>query len=68
MGGANITATLSDSAGNVLVGGTRTSSDFTDMIVRNSCMTYLELRYEDGAVQVDNFKFTAGKKRACSGY
>ena len=57
--GASITATLSDAAGNALVSGTRTSSDFTNMVVRNSAMKYLVLRCEDGAVEVDNFKFTA---------
>ena len=57
--GASITATITDASGKVIATGTRTSSDFTDMVVHNSSMTYLVIRCEDGAAEVDNFKFTA---------
>ncbi len=55
--GDKITSTLTDAEGNVLKSHYRTSSAYTNMTDREGAMTYLVLRCEDGAVEIDNFTF-----------
>ena len=57
--GSVFSVAVSNGAGETLFTGTRTNSDFTDMVVQSGAMTNLVLRCEDGAVEIDNFKFTA---------
>ena len=59
--GNTIYGKISDKNGNLLVSGSRQSSAFTDMTIEKAAMTNLVLRCEDGAVEIDNFKFTEEK-------
>jgi len=55
--GSKITSTLSDETGSVYVTGSRTNSAYTNMTAERNAMTYLVLRCETGAVEIDNFEF-----------
>ncbi len=55
--GNDIAAKITDDSGNQLISGDRNSTSFTDMTAENAAMTYLVLRCEDGAVEIDNFEF-----------
>lgn len=56
--GTKITSTITDSEGTVLLTGSRTSSNYTNISGQYGAMQKLVLRCEDGAVTIDNFKFT----------
>ncbi len=56
--GNKVTSTLYDAEGNELNSHFRSNVSFTDMESNNAAMTYLVLRCEDGAIDIDNFKFT----------
>ena len=58
-----ISGQITDRDGNVLVSGSRQHSAFTDMTVEQAAMTNLVLRCEDGAVEIDNFRFKEEKPR-----
>ena len=64
--GNDVDVEVSDDSG-VLGSGRRTSNSYSDMGtvnvggVTDAPMTYLTLRCEDGAAQIDNFKFSAAK-------
>lgn len=64
--GTTVTSTLTDTDGNILVTGSRSEAAFSDMNARNRCMTYLVLRCEDGAVEIDNFRFSVRETDAIS--
>ena len=59
--GNTISGQISDAKGNILVSGSRHSSAFTDMTIERAAMTNLVIRCEEGAVEIDNFKFTEEK-------
>ena len=59
--GNSIYGHITDENGNVVVSGSRENAVFTDMTVEKAAMTNLVLRCEDGAVEIDNFKFTEEK-------
>jgi len=53
--GTVVSSTITDETGKLLLAGSRTKNEFvTDM----ANMKYLVLRCEDGAVEIDNFKFS----------
>ena len=58
-----ISGQITDKDGKVLVAGSRQSSAFTDMAVEKAAMTNLVLRCEDGAVEIDDFRFKEEKPR-----
>lgn len=60
--GTSIYCQVDDEQGNMIASGSRTSSDFTDMTVDSAAMTNLVLRCEDGAVEIDNFRFLEEKQ------
>ena len=62
--GTSIYTVMTDSAGNKILDGTRTNDSYTVMNntsisdqKRSTAMTYLVLRCESGAVEIDNFSF-----------
>ena len=55
--GTAITSTLTNEAGTINVTGTRTNSAYTSMTDARNAMTYLVLRCETGAGEIDNFVF-----------
>ncbi len=55
--GNDISAKITDSSGNQLISGERNLTSFSDMTAEEAAMTYLVLRCEDGAVEIDNFEF-----------
>ena len=58
--GDTITSSIYAEDGTLLASGFRTNADYTDMEHRSGVMTYLIFRCEDGACEIDNFKFTVG--------
>ncbi len=56
--GTTVSIKLCDSNGKVLIEGERTSNAFTDMAAERAAMTNLVFRCEDGAYELDNFKFS----------
>ncbi len=64
--GDTISTSVTDASGNVLISGSRTSSSFTDMTAEQAAMTYLVLRCEDGAAEIDNFTFKTRTSEAIS--
>ena len=56
--GANILVNITDSKGNEVIQGSRTANAFTDMAAEMAAMTNLVFRCEDGAFELDNFKFS----------
>jgi hypothetical protein len=64
--GATVSIKLCDSNGKVLIEGERTNNAFTDMSSENAAMTYLVFRCEDGAFELDNFKFSTLSLEAAS--
>lgn len=60
--GTNIYCQITDADGNAIASGSRTSSSFTNMTAESAAMTNLVLRCEDGAVEIDNFKFIEEKQ------
>lgn len=56
--GANISASITDTDGNVLISGARTPNTIFADPSATAYMTNLGLRCEDGAAEVDNFKFS----------
>ncbi len=62
--GTTFSVAVYNAQGTLLFSGARTNKDFTDMAVQNASMTNLVLRCEDGAVSVDNFKFTAKENQS----
>lgn len=40
-----------------ILSGSRTKADFVSMSANNACMTFLAFRSEDGAFEMDNFRF-----------
>ncbi len=56
--GTTVSIKLCDSNGKVLIEGERTSNAFTDMAAERAAMTNLVFRCEDGAFELDNFKFS----------
>ncbi len=55
--GNTITTSIFREDGSLVTSGFRTSADFGNMTVSNGAMTYLVLRCEDGAFELDNFSF-----------
>ena len=55
LNGANATSTITDANGNVLASGTRTNNDYTS--TTSDHMLAIAIRCEDGAIDIDNFKF-----------
>ena len=56
--GTNISTTITDSNGNEIIQGSRSGNAFTDMTAEAAAMTNLVFRCEDGAFELDNFKFS----------
>lgn len=56
-----ITTTITGADGSVIASGSRTNDSYT-MKIGNGDMTHLVLRCEDGAFEIDNFKFFANDK------
>ena len=56
--GANILVNITDSKGNEVIQGSRSGNAFTDMAAESAAMTNLVFRCEDGAFELDNFKFS----------
>lgn len=56
--GANILVNITDSNGNEVIQGSRSGNAFTDMAAESAAMTNLVFRCEDGAFELDNFKFS----------
>jgi len=56
--GTNISVIITDSKGNVVIQGERSGNAFTDMTAEKAAMTNLVFRCEDGAFEIDNFKFS----------
>ncbi|MBO5914473.1 MAG: hypothetical protein J6Q72_03910, partial [Clostridia bacterium] len=56
--GANISVNITDSNGNEVIQGSRSGNAFTDMAAEMAAMTNLVFRCEDGAFELDNFKFS----------
>ena len=56
--GTNISVIITDSKGNVVIQGARSGNAFTDMTAEKAAMTNLVFRCEDGAFEMDNFKFS----------
>lgn len=55
--GDKITSTITDASGNVMLTGSRSSSNYKNMSAQNEAMTSFVLRCEDGAAEISNFKF-----------
>ena len=55
--GTELSISLTDASGKVLISGKRSSGDFVNMTAQNAAMTNLVFRCEDGEYQVDNFSF-----------
>ena len=56
--GDMITTSIYAADGSLITSGSRTSSDYSNMTVQSAAMTYLVIRCEDGAFEVDNFAFS----------
>ncbi|MBR5285645.1 MAG: metallophosphoesterase [Clostridia bacterium] len=56
--GTKISMSLCDSKGNVVIQGERSGNAFVDMSAEQGAMTSLVFRCEDGAYELDNFKFS----------
>lgn len=54
-----IISTVKDENGNILSTGERKNSSYKNMNERNGAMKYLVLRCEDGACEIDNFRFSS---------
>ena len=64
--GINLSIKLTDSKGNVLIQGERSGTMFTDVVSEKAAMTNLVFRCEDGAYELDNFKFSVQSVEADS--
>lgn len=56
--GTKLSMSLCDSNGNIVIQGERSGNAFVDMSSENGAMTNLVFRCEDGAYELDNFKFS----------
>lgn len=56
--GDTVSSYVYDESGNVISSGSRTNSNYTSMTAESAAMTYLVLRCEDGAFELDNFSFS----------
>ncbi len=56
--GTKLSMSLCDSNGNIVTQGERSGNAFVDMSSENGAMTNLVFRCEDGAYELDNFKFS----------
>lgn len=56
--GTSLSMTVTDKDGKKLIQGERSSNAFTDLSAEKAAMTNLVLRCEDGAFELDNFKFS----------
>ena len=64
--GTTIGVKITDANGTILVEGSRSRTEFTNMSYRSGCMKTMEMRCEDGAVEIDNFSFTMQKNYKAS--
>ncbi len=64
--GTKLSMSLCDLKGNVVIQGERSGNAFVDMSSENGAMTNLVFRCEDGAYELDNFKFSVLSVEAAS--